>query len=68
MKQFWTIFKFELAGYFKNKIFIGVTVSMVAALVILIFIPNIVSLVKKTAVTMQRKRCKIRTMKTSPSC
>lgn len=47
MKQFWTIFKFELAGYFKNKIFIGVTVSMVAALVILIFIPNIVSLVKK---------------------
>ena len=23
MKQFWTIFKFELAGYFKNKIFIA---------------------------------------------
>lgn len=44
MKQFWTILKFELDGYFKNKIFIGVTVFMVAALAVLIFIPNIKSL------------------------
>ena len=41
MKQFWKILKFELAGYLKNKIFVGVTVFLVAAIAVCMFIPNI---------------------------
>lgn len=41
MKQFGTIFKFELKSYLKNKIFVGVTVFLVAAIAIVMFFPNI---------------------------
>lgn len=43
MKQFWTIFKFELKGYFKNKIFIGITIFLVAVIALATFLPNIIS-------------------------
>ena len=43
MKQFWTIFKFELKNYFKNKVFIGVTIFLVAVIALATFIPNIIS-------------------------
>ena len=43
MKQFWTIFKFELKGYFKNKIFVGITLFLVIAIGIATFLPNILS-------------------------
>lgn len=46
MKQFGKILKFELKGYLKNKIFVGVTVFLVIVTVIAMFIPNIVSLFK----------------------
>lgn len=41
MKQFGKILKFELFGYFKNKIFVGITVFLVVAIAIAMFIPNI---------------------------
>ena len=44
MKQFGTILKFELKGYLKNKIFVGITVFLVVAIAILMFIPNLISL------------------------
>ena len=43
MKQFWTIFKFELKNYFKNKVFIGVTIFLVAVIALATFIPNIIA-------------------------
>ena len=42
MKQFGTVFKFELLGYLKNKIFVGLTVLLVAAIIVAMFIPNII--------------------------
>lgn len=41
MKQFKTIFTFELTGYIKNKIFVGVTVFLVAVLAVVMFFPRI---------------------------
>lgn len=41
MKQFAKILKFELSGYFKNKIFVGITVFLVIAIAVAMFIPNI---------------------------
>ena len=44
MKQFSKILKFELMGYMKNKVFVGVTIFLVAAIALVMFIPNIISL------------------------
>ncbi len=41
MKQFGKILKFELKGYFKNKIFIGVTIFLVLLIAVVMFIPRI---------------------------
>ena len=38
MKQFGKILKFELKGYLKNKVFVGVTIFLVAAIAIAMFI------------------------------
>ena len=46
MKQFWKILKFELKGYLKNKVFVGITVFLVAAIAVAMFIPNIISALK----------------------
>ena len=43
MKQFGKILKFELYGYLKNKIFVGITVFLVAAIAVVMFLPNIIS-------------------------
>lgn len=40
MKQFWTILQFELKSYFKNKIFIGVTLFLVALIGIVMLFPR----------------------------
>lgn len=45
MKQFKTIFLFELKGYLKNKVFIGVTLFLILAMVVVMFIPNIIAAV-----------------------
>lgn len=45
MKQFGIIFKFELVNYLKNKIFIGVTVFLVAAIAAIMFFPGILDLI-----------------------
>lgn len=41
MKQFGTIFKFELMNYLKNKVFVGVTVFLVAVMAAVMFFPGI---------------------------
>ena len=43
MKQFGKILKFELKGYLRNKIFVGITIFLVVAIAVVMFIPNIIS-------------------------
>ncbi len=44
MKQFKTILNFEFKNYLKNKIFVGVTLFLVVAVAIVMFLPRIISL------------------------
>ncbi len=44
MKQFGKILKFELKHYFTNKIFVGITIFLVIAIAVVMFIPRIVGL------------------------
>ncbi len=44
MRQFGVIYRFELKGYMKNKIFVGVTLFLVLALGVLLFFPRIAGL------------------------
>ena len=44
MKQFGRILKFELKYYFKNKIFVGVTIFLVLAIAAVMFLPRITAL------------------------
>ena len=44
MKQFGTILKFELQYYAKNKVFVGVTVFLVALIAVAMFFPRLASL------------------------
>ena len=46
MKQFGKILKFELLGYLKNKIFVGITVFLVVAIAAVMFLPNVIALFK----------------------
>ncbi len=41
MKQFGKILKFELNGYLKNKIFVGVTIFLVLLIAVVMFFPRI---------------------------
>ena len=43
MKQFGKILKFELKGYLRNKVFVGITVFLMAAITVVMFIPNIIT-------------------------
>lgn len=54
MKQFLNIFKFELKGYLKNKVFVGVTIFLVIAITITMFIPNIIALFRPDEVEKDR--------------
>jgi ABC-2 type transport system permease protein len=46
MKQFGKILKFELKGYLRNKAFVGITIFLVVAIAVVMFIPNIIALIK----------------------
>ena len=46
MKQFGKILKFELLGYLKNKIFVGITIFLMALIAVVMFMPNIISAFK----------------------
>lgn len=46
MKQFKTIFGFELKSYFKNKIFLGITIFFMILIAAVMFFPQISSLFK----------------------
>ncbi len=43
MRQFWTIFKFELKTFFENKVFLGVTAVLVALSAIVMYVPKFLS-------------------------
>lgn len=45
MKQFGKILKFELKNYFANKVFVGVTLFLVAAIALVMFFPRILEAV-----------------------
>lgn len=47
MKQFGKIFKFEFYGYLKNKLFVGLTIFLVVAIAIVMFLPNIKNALSK---------------------
>lgn len=44
MKQFGKILKFELKNYIQNKIFVGVTIFLVCAIAVVMFLPRIAGL------------------------
>ena len=46
MKQFGKILKFELKGYLRNKIFVGITIFLVIAIAVVMFIPNMISAIQ----------------------
>ena len=46
MKQFKTILNFELKSYFKNKVFVGITVALVLLIAAAMFFPNIMAFFK----------------------
>lgn len=48
MKQFFTIFKHELAQYFKNKVFVITTIVLVLAVSGLLFAPRVGEVIKKS--------------------
>ena len=43
MKQFGKILKFELNVYLRNKIFVGITIFLIAAICVVMFLPNIIA-------------------------
>ncbi len=46
MKQFGKILKFELKGYLRNKVFVGITIFLVVAIAVVMFLPNLSSLIR----------------------
>lgn len=46
MKQFRTILKFELNSYLRNKVFVGVTIFLVALITVVMFFPRITAAFK----------------------
>ena len=42
MKQFGKIFSFEMKYYLKNKVFVGVTIFLVALIAVVMFFPRLV--------------------------
>lgn len=49
MKQFLSIFRFELSTYLKNKVFTGITLALVVGIGILLSFPRVSSLIQKEA-------------------
>ena len=47
MRQFGKILKFELKGYLRNKIFVGITLFLVVAIGVVMFLPNLTALIKE---------------------
>lgn len=43
MKQFGKILKFELKGYLRNKMFVGITVFLMVTIAVVMFIPNLIA-------------------------
>ena len=47
MKQLFTVFKFELNNYFKNKIFIGITIALVIVIAGVLSFPRVMEMFDK---------------------
>lgn len=55
MKQFGKIFSFEMKYYLKNKVFVGVTVALVALIAVVMFFPRISEAFGSGEVTEQKQ-------------
>lgn len=55
-KQFKTILEFELKNHFKNKVFLGVTIFIVAAITIVMFFPRIAAMFEDNEKNADDKR------------
>jgi len=51
VKQFKKILKFELKSYFRNKVFVGVTVFLMVLIAVVMFFPRIAELIKSDDTT-----------------
>ena len=51
MKQFWKILKFEFKNYLTNKVFVGVTVFFMVAIIAVMCFPRVISLFESDEVT-----------------
>ena len=47
MKQFWSIFRFELGNYLKNKVFIGITLAIMLLIAALLNYPRVSALLSE---------------------
>lgn len=54
MKQFKIIFLFELKYFFKNKVFVGITIFLAAAIAIFMFFPRIAGLFATDSVEQEK--------------
>lgn len=46
MKQFGTILDFELKNYFKNRLFVGITIFLAAVIAVIMFFPRVMSMIE----------------------
>ncbi len=46
MKQFGTILDFELKNYFKNRLFVGITIFLAAVIAVIMFFPRVMSIIE----------------------
>ena len=58
MKQFGTIMKFELKSYMKNRIFVGITIFLVALIAAVMFFPRITAALGSEDDTTEQKQNK----------
>ena len=55
MKQFNTIFKFELSNFMKNKVFVGVTIFLVVLIAVVMFFPRLSSFFNSDSETVSEE-------------
>jgi len=54
MKQFFTIFSFEFKSFLKNKAFVGVTLFLVLAIAVVMFIPRVMEIIQSEDVESEQ--------------
>lgn len=52
MKQFFTVFKFELMGHLKNKVLIGLTIAIVVVFAVMLSYPRLTAYLDKSSIEL----------------